>query len=151
MFPITRILCPTDFSNASYQAVEVANEMAKLFNSELFLLHVVSPVPVPSAPVPTMYNVPLYRKELADSAEHSLQVMVEEIVDENLTVHQVIIKGEPARDVVKFASENNIDLIVISSHSEEKIHDFLFGSVADKIIRTSSSPVLTIKPEIEIE
>jgi len=74
MLPFKKILCPTDFSEPSYEAIKTAGELTFHFGSELCLLHVVSPVPVvPMSGGPTTFDVPLYEQELEVSSRKSLE------------------------------------------------------------------------------
>lgn len=138
MFPLKKILCPIDFSDPSYEALKVANESASYFSAELYLVHVIPPVHVVPAP-------PLYQKELEESAEKSLNEVSKTRVSKNLQTRQIIEHGDPTAEIVRIAAEEKIDLIIIATHGQSGWRQFIFGSVADKVVRLAQCPVITIR------
>lgn len=142
MLPFKKILCPTDFSEPSYEALEAANELALHFSAELILVHVVPAIPI--VPAPTTFEVPLYEEELRRSAEKSLQEVREQRVAKGLQAHTFVVRGEAAHEIVRIAAEEKVDLIVIATHGVTGWRRFIFGSVAEKVVRLAPCPVLTI-------
>lgn len=138
MFPLKKILCPIDFSDPSYEALKVANESASYFSAELYLVHVIPPVHVVPAP-------PLYQQQLEESAENSLNEISKTRVSKNLQIRQIIEHGDPAAEIVRIAAEEKIDLLIIATHGQSGWRQFIFGSVADKVVRLAQCPVLTIR------
>jgi nucleotide-binding universal stress UspA family protein len=138
-----KILCTTDFSDASYEAIEGAVDIAKAFSSEIHLLHVVAPLPsVASHIAPAGFNMSLYQDEMEKKAWQLIKTLVDErYPGAGITVH--VEQGDPANRISHFARENDIDLIVISSHGQSGLAA-LFGSTADKVIRHAGVPVLTV-------
>ena len=65
--------------------------------------------------------------------------------DNGLTIHPVLKLGSPAAEIVRFADEEKMEMIVIATHGESAFHHFIFGSVAEKVIRLASCPVLVIR------
>jgi universal stress protein A len=148
MLPVKRILCPTDFSEPSYEGLKAANELAEHFSAELCLVHVVAPVPMPMAQapaVPEAFNVASYRTELEASAQRSLHEVVEQKLPKELRVRQIIGHGEAASEIVRIAEEETVDLIVIATHGLTGWRHLIFGSVAEKVVRLATAPVLTIR------
>jgi nucleotide-binding universal stress UspA family protein len=74
--PFKKILAPTDFSEPSYHALDMAVELAEHFNAELHLLHVVPPLHV--VPVPVNVEIPLYEAEMREAAERSMEELMEQ-------------------------------------------------------------------------
>jgi universal stress protein A len=147
MLPFKKILCPTDFSEPSYEALKVANELALHFSSELHVVHVVAPVPlVPAAPtVPVTFKVPEYQQELEISSRKMLEDVVKQKVPEKIWVRTKVMLGDPDDQIVKIADEEKVDLIVIASHGQTGWRRFVFGSVTEKVVRLTPLPVLTIR------
>ena len=145
MLPLNRILCPVDFSDFSYSALEAAAELGVHFYAELFVVHVVAPVPIVSAPAGQMsFNVPLYQEELKTSSQQALEEVIEKSVPAGVKAHPMVAMGEPATEIVRLADEHEVDLIVISSHGMTGWRHLIFGSVAEKIIRHTAKPILSI-------
>lgn len=157
MLPAKKILCPTDFSEHSYEALTAAEELAKELSATLLLVHVVPPVPVSSelqtgpsgysAPASAGgFNITEYIKELKANAEKSLDDIVKNKMKEDIDVETVVLaEGEESDEINKFAEDKDVDLIVISTHGRTGLERLVFGSVAEKIIRHSRKPVLTIR------
>lgn len=147
MLPFKKILCPTDFSEPSYEALNMANELALHFSSELLVVHIVAPIPiVPAAPtVPVAFNVPEYQQELVTASGKMLEDLVKERVPEKIWVRTRVALGEAPDQIVKIADEEKVDLIVIATHGQTGWRRLIFGSVAEKVIRLTPHPVLTIR------
>lgn len=146
MLPVKKILCPTDFSDPSYETLRVANELAQHFSAELLIVHVISPIPIVSTPTgPMSFNVSLYQKELEKSTKKSLQDIINKMVTKELKVIPVVAYGIAADEIVNIAEEQNVDMIVIATHGRTGFRHLISGSVTEKVVRISSHPVLTIR------
>jgi nucleotide-binding universal stress UspA family protein len=154
MLSVKKILCPTDFSLPSYEALKIAVEIAQHFGAELWVMHVIpplpSPVPVADSTFVPSFDLPLYQQELTSSSENALKAVIAERVPPGLTAHPVLTPGDPAQEIILAAEEQKIDLIVIATHGHTGWGRLLFGSVAEKVVRLAPCPVLTIKaPQAE--
>jgi nucleotide-binding universal stress UspA family protein len=146
MLPLQKILWPTDFSEPSYRALEAANELAAHFSAELILIHVVAPVPVvPASPEPMGFDIPSYQMEMEASAKESLIRVVEERISGDVEHRRMVILGDPANEIVQAAAEQGADIIVTATHGLTGWRRFIFGSVAEKVIRLAPCPVLSIQ------
>jgi nucleotide-binding universal stress UspA family protein len=142
-----KILWPTDFSEPSYEAFKTAKELASHFSSELYLVHVIRPLP-PLVEIPRdrpIFNVSLYRKELQSSAEKSLQEVINKKIGKRLKVHAVVANGDAAVEINRIAKRENVELIVIATQGTTGRRSFFLGSVAEKLVRITTTPVLTIR------
>jgi nucleotide-binding universal stress UspA family protein len=152
MIPFKKILCPVDFSEPSYEGLKAAVELAGHFSSELAVLHVVSPMPViPSSSTPASVHFPTVMQEMEVSAQTALDDLVAERVPNELEVRPMVVQGMPADEIVRMAEVGNADVIVIATHGMTGWRRFLFGSVAEKVVRTASIHVLTVPPPLEKE
>lgn len=153
MLPIAKIVCPTDFSDPSYKALKAADELALHFSGELLVIHVVNPVPVyPTPVVPEAASsagfVASYQQEMQVSAKKSLDHIVQERVSEGIKSGTRVYIGDAANEIVESATNEHADLIVIATHGLTGWRRFMFGSVAEKVVRLAQCPVLIIrKPE----
>jgi universal stress protein A len=146
MLKYKKILCPTDFSDPSYEALKTANEMARQFSAELCVLHVVAPIPLVQPTIaPTGFNVPLYQEELRKTAEKRLQETARKKVSKQIKVSLFVANGEAANEIVRIAKEEHVDLIVISTHGLTGWRHLIFGSVAEKVVRLAPCAVLTVR------
>jgi len=148
MLPFKKILWPTDFSEPSYTALKAADELARHFSARLLLLHVIPPVPIqypyPDPPVASSFDVALYQQQLALQAEQLLEDLVAQRVSKEVRAATRVVTGEPPAEILRLAREEQADLIVIASHGLTGWRHLVFGSVAEKVVRFSPCPVLTI-------
>jgi len=142
---LQRILWPTDFSEPSYAALETANELALHFSARLDLLHVVSPIPVvPGSAAPSGFHIPTVLREMEEEAGKILDSLLKEKVSEEIQSRAIVVVGSPAVEIVRIAEENKSDVIVIATHGLTGWRKLVFGSVAERVVRTASCWVLTI-------
>ncbi len=147
MLPIKRILCPTDFSEPSAEALKVAVEFARHFQAELLVVHVVSPVPTVAAPAgPIGFDVGAYQQGLSDSAEQSLDELLQERVPSEVASRSIVAHGDAAHEIIRLAEKSEVDLIITATRGASAWRTFVFGSVAERIVRAAACPVLTVPP-----
>jgi nucleotide-binding universal stress UspA family protein len=130
---LKKILVPTDLSEFSLAAMEYAESFGELYSSRLYMLHV------------------LESKETHHRTEEEATEVLQEFAEENIEAHSqlhlVVRKGIPWVEIQRFAEEEGIDLIVIATHGRTGFRHVLMGSVAEKIVRMSSVPVMAVKPQ----
>ena len=155
MLTFKKILWPTDFSEPSYEALTMADELARHFSAELIVVHAVTPVPSYPTPgispgaaaVPEQFDISPYIREMEESAKKSLNEVIEKRISKEAVVRPLVSLGEPADVLTRLVDEENIDLIVIATHGRTGWRRFIFGSVAEKVVRLATCPVLTIRGE----
>jgi nucleotide-binding universal stress UspA family protein len=142
-----RICCPIDFSDASRAAMEVAADLARRNGASLVLLHAY-PVPGYTFPDGSVVASPRMMQELADQAAKHLdewRADAERLVGApRVETHTAI--GEPAAEIVSFAQGSGQDLLVLGTHGRTGLEHALMGSVAERVVRKSRCPVLTVRP-----
>ena len=145
MLPFKKILCPTDFSEPAFVALKRAEELARHFAAELIVAHVIPTLPgphsFPDPQAPLNFDVPLFQQELAIKAEHMLKELVSHHKVES---RNLVTTGEAAPEILRIAEAEHVDLIVIASHGLTGWRRLVFGSVAEKVVRQTTCPVLTI-------
>lgn len=145
MLPISKILCPSDFSEPSLAALETAAELADHFNSQLTVLHVVSPMPpVPSGHVLGPFDVDTYECQLVDDSRQTLKKMVRKRLGD-IQANVRVESGDAAMCIVDTAADEKSGLIVIATHGQTGWRRLMFGSVAEKVVRMAACPVLTVR------
>ena len=145
---IRRILCATDFSLPAQQAQNYASALADKFRAELHLLHVVvEPLPLPG-PKGSWMLPDAVLPSLIQNAELDLAASTEAV---RLTTGSravcTVKTGHPVEQVLKYVNDNEIDLIVIGTHGHTGLSRLLLGSIAEKIVRLATCPVLTVHPK----
>ena len=147
MLPLKRILVPTYFSEPAQEAFKAAVELAQHFSAQLLMVHVVPPVPVPYQPLvsPTpAFDITAYLQELVKISRDTLQKYVSEHVPQGVPATVSVAAGDPAYEILRLAQELESDIIVIATHGHGGWRHFLFGSVAEKVVRQAGFPVLVV-------
>ena len=145
MLPVKLIICPTDFSGPACACVRAASELAEHFNAELLLVNIVPALPgVPPDPN-YVFKIPEYEQYLHADAEKHLSETRDELVSKNVKVRTQVGHGSAAEEIVLIAKTEGADLIVISTHGSTGFERWVFGSVAEKVVRLAECPVLTVR------
>ena len=145
MIALKRILVPTDFSEASEAAVKYARAFAEAFNASLEVLHVMED-PFIYAPTSEGYVPPPgLLEEMERTSRERLNAVLPEDVQRKLRAEVVLKKGSPFVEIVRYAREHEVDLIVMGTHGRGPIAHMLLGSVAEKVVRKAPCPVLTVR------
>jgi nucleotide-binding universal stress UspA family protein len=147
MLPLKKILCPTDFSNPSFEAMNVATELALHFSSDLIVIHVVTPIPVIVTDYTSSaaFNVQEYQELMEASSMKTLEEQIEKRIPKGVSVRSMLSLGDPANQIVHTAEDEKVDLIVISTRGQTGLKRLVFGSVAEKVVRLATRPVLSIR------
>jgi nucleotide-binding universal stress UspA family protein len=151
MIDLQRILVPTDFSKFSEVALRYGLALAEKFGAELYLLHVVQDLAlfVPDA-VAVAPPVAAPVEQFTAAAREALERVVRENKLDRLAVSREIREGAPFYEIIRFARENEIDLIVMGTHGHTGLAHVLLGSVTERVVRKAPCPVLTVRdPEHE--
>lgn len=148
MINIKNILVPTDCSEVSQHALEYAIRFAKQFDASLTLLMVTVSEPLTILNDYGYFSPELHQKLIHESdrrARTDLEEFWKEMAEDEIKAKLVNMKGDPFTEIVRFAGENHIDIIIMGTHGRTGLKHVLMGSVAEKVVRYSQQPVLTIK------
>jgi nucleotide-binding universal stress UspA family protein len=165
-----KILVPCDGSDLAQGSVfPHVESLAEKMDAEVIILRVVSPPPgrsgsafkpgAPELPIPLPVTPedaltalhPIYRDQEIASAEDEARRSVAQAEgmfrDKGVKVRSQVLLGQPAEEIIDYAAEQDVDLIVMCSHGRSGIGRWVFGSVTEKVLRGTASPVLVIRPE----
>ena len=146
MYKFSNILLPTDFSENFDIALNYGKEMAKSIGSTLHVMHTVETIIVPSevvfAPHAKIVDI---ENQIREYAENKLGEISDELKQEGYNVQTAMTEGKSDEEIVKYAEENNIDLICIAAHGKSGIEHFLLGSTTEKVLRTAPCPVIAVR------
>ncbi|MCH7974208.1 MAG: universal stress protein [Bacteroidetes bacterium] len=146
---IKKVLVPIDFSDYSKDALNYSINFNKCFNAELILIYVIEPVIYPTDFSATQISIPPTDVEITKNAEASLKQLINKEIPLDIKINAIIKIGKPFVEIVETATEENIDLIIISSHGHSGIEKILFGSTAEKVVRKAPCPVLTLRTPLK--
>lgn len=143
-----RILLTLDGSAVAETALTHAAELASALSARLTLLSVVEPIVIhPSLGIvgPDLPIVTIDEKEVL---VNYLQMLCEKLRERNIQVGYVIREGDAASEICDYAAENDVDLIVMSTHGRSGIRRWVYGSVADRVLRGAKVPVLLVRASV---
>lgn len=142
-----RILVPVDFSAPSLRALDYAVEAGRPGKAEIILVHAVEPLyfPPPAEFYAPTYDAGLLLQQFEQSARQRLAEIARRLEKRRLKVRSVLRVGSAHAVIVEAAKRAKADLIVISTHGRTGLPHVLLGSVAEKVVRHATTPVLTVR------
>lgn len=141
------IVSPIDFSQYSQDALATAADLASRFGAELLLVHAVPAIPKLTS-ASEFFHEGAYETELHKDAEQGLQKMTDELTQKGVRARwEVGIANEAGMEILRIAEQNHADMIVIATHGMTGWHQLAFGSVAEKVVRLASCPVLVLRAD----
>ena len=143
------LLVPHDFSSSANHAAAIARDEAKLHGARMLLLHVID-LPTAIKPdtviVPDATGAPVNVRDYAvSSADAHLQDIVARLAKDGITATPFIRVGNPVDEINRFVDEEKVSLIVMGTHGRTGLQHLLVGSVAERVVRTATCPVLTVR------
>lgn len=140
-----KILFGTDFSENSEHAFDYAFSLAKKYNARLIIIHVINePVDLRGFYVPHISFEKL-EKEIEEGAEKMMEKFCRIKVKDYNNYETHIVAGIPYEEILKKATSEDVSLIVLGTQGRKGIDHFLFGSTAERVVRTAACPVMTVR------
>lgn len=142
-----KILFCTDFSDNSLPARALAIEFALRFDAKLVILHVVnsSRLGYPAFEVGVPFDLQTVLRAIEESVQKNFAEMQQECCQSLRDVETVSRIGVPSNEIVKFADEEAVDLIVMGTHGWTGFKHLILGSTAENVVRVAGCPVLTVR------
>jgi nucleotide-binding universal stress UspA family protein len=147
---IKRIMVPLDESPFARQALPMATDLAAGMQAELLLVEAIPPSLEPQSgmrplgrPIPQLAGMV---DELCEHATRELDTIAGDLREEQLAVTQLVVTGHAAEVIVDVAAERGADLIVMATHGRSGIRRWVLGSVADKVLHATTTPLVLVRP-----
>jgi nucleotide-binding universal stress UspA family protein len=137
---LKRILVPCDFSKHARKALENASSIARQFGAEVILANVIEPMAYPAEAA--FFPIEFYGPQRQEENLAELKTLGAEL---GLKTKPIVRIGSPWEELVKIAEEEDVDLIVITTHGRTGFSHVLIGSVAERIVQHAPCPVLTVR------
>jgi universal stress protein A len=137
-----KILFPTDFSEISAEALEMASTLAHDTGATLLMLHVGESTPIAAGE--SYYG-------LAEPDVDALLAQLKQLQPTDPSVHceYRVETGDPIAAILHVAKQEACDMIVMATHGRQGLSRFFMGSIAEEVVRRASCPVLTVKHHVE--
>ena len=147
-----KILVPVDFSELSDELVDYALEYARLWQAKILLVYVIQSTQLVEILGTVETGIPVLTdsaliEQIKEGALSRLKEYQERIQAQGIEAENYILTGIPYLEITQFAGEQEVDLIIIASHSKSGWRQFLLGSVTAKVAQKSPVPVLIYKPK----
>lgn len=152
MIVLKNILVATDFGEPSDAALTYGRELARAFDSTLHVLHVVDNLYTATYGADSyVAALPGMQRDVEEAARKQLDSIID--VEDRERLHAkpvIVVSAAPAAAIVDYAKKANVDLIVMGTHGRTALAHLMMGSVAERVVRLSPCPVLTVRhPERE--
>jgi nucleotide-binding universal stress UspA family protein len=144
MLNIHKILVPVVLADASRHVVHQAAWLARRFHAEVILLHVVTPFSYPAGLLEAGHEITardLHARVVQRAQEDLDQALQPEL--DGIAVTRLLLRGDPAQEIVRTARDRNVDLIMMSTNGDVAFYRFLLGSVTAKVLHETPCPVWT--------
>lgn len=146
MLNIKMILFPVDLSPASPKVVPYVKSMAEKYGSEICLLFVARNLKYFSdmyVPDPSIFS---FEQEILEGSTKRLYEFKEKYFENMSNVRTKVVSGDPASEILDYISKEDIDLVIMGTHGRKGLDKIVFGSVADRIVKASLTPVFLVNP-----
>lgn len=141
---IKTILFPTDFSEGSANATPYAVDLTKKYGAKIFIIHVVYDIAKATGLYVPHANMDELYKDIETNAQKECERWCAEELRGYKEVEHRVMRGVPHEEILRFARENKIGLIIMGTHSRKGLDRIIFGSTAERVVRQSECPVLTV-------
>lgn len=146
MLKIEKILFPSELREYSLKILPYVISMSEKFNSRIYLLHVIEDFSKWGGFYIPHISLDLYQKEAMEAAEKLMDRVCRDQMQGCPDFQRIILSGSPASEILKTIDSEAIDLVVMGTHGYKGLEHAIFGSVAEKVVKNSAVPVLTINP-----
>ncbi len=146
MIEIKKILFPLDLTENSSKILPYVLSISEKYNSTIYLLHVVQDLNKWGklyVPHPSMDE---FQKEAIDSAKKAMDTVCENQLQSCPNFQKRVVSGDTVDEILKAIESEDIDLLVMGTHGRKGLEHTIFGSVAEKVVKKSPVPVLSINP-----
>ncbi|MGB3648977.1 MAG: universal stress protein [Desulfobulbales bacterium] len=139
---IKNVLVPVDFSENSKKILEAAGYFSGMCEAQLHVVFVVQSFDDYSGFFVPHMPVAKFEEEMVQAAEQKM----EKFLEGHKNVEAKVLVGDVSEEIIRHAEESGMDLIIMGTHGYKGLEKVMFGSVAEKVVRSSPCPVLTINP-----
>jgi nucleotide-binding universal stress UspA family protein len=143
--PINNILYATDFSESSVPACDYALTLCKLTGAQLHVLHVIGELSDDRRGLMMLQSLPQLEQELQTQSVQEMEDFCVEYFDAEICYETETVIGSPFQEILSASTRLGVDMIVMGTHGRTGIEHALVGSTAERVVRRSEVPVLTVR------
>lgn len=143
---LRQILIATDGSETAEKAADFGVQIAGLSGAKVYAVYIIDTTPYYSIPLDQVWSKEVY--EQLETMGNEITSNVEKAAKAaGLEAESIVLKGDPAKRIVDFAEEQNVDMIVVGSHGIGGFERLVIGSVSEKVVRHAKVPVLVFREQ----
>jgi nucleotide-binding universal stress UspA family protein len=146
MSEFKRILFPVDLSTASARIVPFVKSLAERYSGRVHLLFVARVFDYFTSMYVPHPSVSQFEKEVIEGAEKRLYEFADEFFKELQGTRTQVVAGDPSEEILAYINAHTIDLVVMGTHGRKGIDKVIFGSVAERVVKSSPVPVMVVNP-----
>jgi nucleotide-binding universal stress UspA family protein len=146
MKEFNQVLFPVDFSESSEKIVPYVQTIAKIFNSEIHVLFVARGFDYFSSIYVPPISIDQFRKEIIEGAEKRLDEFLDQHFREFPDAKGMVVSGDASEEIINYVKTKGIDLVIMGTHGRKSLNEVIFGSVSDRVVKTSPVPVMVVNP-----
>jgi nucleotide-binding universal stress UspA family protein len=146
MKEIKKILFPVDLSETSEKIVPYVQTMAEKFNAEVHLLFVARMLDYFVSIYVPHPSIDQFVGEVTEGAKRRLNEFAEDHFSHFKKAEPTVISGDATEEIIRYIDERKIDLLIMGTHGRKGLDKVIFGSVADRVSKTATIPVMLINP-----
>ena len=146
MIALKNVLVPTDFSETSYSALRYGKALADAFGAALHVVHIIEePYGQPWAVEAYGFSLAALQEEWIKDAQARLATSLNDNERSKLKAVTTTVLGHPVMEILRYANDNAVDLIVMGTHGRGPLGHVVLGSVAERVVRKAPCPVHTVR------
>jgi len=146
MIEFKKILFPVDLSESSDKMIPYVQAVAKKFDSKIHILFAARVFEYYSSMYVPYPSISSFENEVIAGAEKRLYEFVDEHFSEYANTKAVVVAGDASEEIINYIEEHHIDLVIMGTHGRKGMDKILFGSVAERVLKTSPVPVMVVNP-----
>ena len=146
MSEFKRILFPVDLSTSSAQIVPFVKSLAGRYGARIHLLFVARVFDYFTSMYVPHPSVSQFEKEVLEGAEKKLYEFADEYFKDVPGTHSKVVAGDPSEEILAYIAEHTIDLVVMGTHGRKGLDKVIFGSVAERVVKSAPVPVMVVNP-----
>ena len=147
MATVKKILCPLElWEEKTTKILDYAAMMAKTFGAELILVHVTPTFDEYTRASVVLASATTLEEEILEESEAKMKKLLNSSKLKDIKATNMLVKGSAAEAILEAAKKQKAEMIVMGTHARGAVGRVLFGSVAEKVVRTSPIPVVTVRP-----
>jgi len=141
-----RILYPVDLSESSEKIVPYVQTVAEKFVSKIYSLYADRVVEYFTSIYVPYPSISKFEKEIIEGAEKRLYEFLDEHFNKFPNTETTVVAGDASEEILNYIEDRHIDLVIMGTHGRKGMDKIIFGSVAERVVKTSPVPVMVVNP-----